>query len=312
MAAAQSRLAYSTQKIVYQASDTGLVVSSTIHLDDIARDTKSVICELTPGLSPTSIMVDSTPVAWRAREVQHDGSLSIVIQLPHVESEGQIASDLSKTNRIIRIVGTATIPVGPQSLPRILLPQCEWMQETAFINVSEAVVVQSLRPTQCQQTEYSRNGTKSSYRFDYASADGSIEIQLGRSKDAVDIQTCTFVSLTDSVVSAKTEAEVSVQRGTAFSLHASVKEGWSIEGVDVGTIEGQSANLIDRWEEVGSDNDGNHQLLIRFRRPIEPSRPLRLSITSTRRVRKWGHAQRRRLGAFDISEWFRRRALRRR
>ncbi len=282
-ATTQSRLAYVRQQTVFKASDTGLEAVATLELDDLAAGTTKIQCELSAGLHPVSVSVESVDTAWEVREIQHDGKMTIAIDLPILASDPAMLEASQGIHRTIQIKAIGAI-VANQSLrmPRISIPNTEWMQEAAFVQLTDSIVISSLQLSDCKQTEYSVGESNRSYRFDYSALNGAIQVEFSRTQEKSSVEVGTAVTFTDSTASATMIADLSVERGSIFTVEALIHAGWTIETVEVRTTGDQAKELLDRWDEIDAGPADNRRLALRLRRPVTQKRPIRVRVSATR------------------------------
>ena len=282
-AATQSRLAYVRQQTVFKASDTGIEAVATLELYDLAASTAKLQCELSAGMHPINVSVDSVDTVWEVREIQHDGTMTIAVNFPKLADDPSLFEASAGIHRTIQIKAIGAIaPNQTLRMPRITIPNTEWMQEAAFVQLADSIVISSLRLSRCKQTEFSVGESNRSYRFDYSAFNGTIDVEFSRTQAKSSVELGTVVTFTDSTASATMVANLSVERGSIFSVEGLLYAGWTIENVEVRGSGDQSMELLDRWDEIDAGPSENRRLALRLRRPVTKQRPVRVRVTATR------------------------------
>ncbi|MCA9213136.1 MAG: hypothetical protein KDB27_08735 [Planctomycetales bacterium] len=273
---------YYSQEVVYGASDVGLEIRSTIHIEDVPDSTRAVEFQLSSGLQPLNVHVNDKVADWEILEVHHDGSQTITVDLPiDVPALNRDAAS-SHTRKTIQIDGLADIDIEkPQSLPRVSSPQCEWMQEAAYLNLSGTIVIHALELNRCQQVDDS-DASDQSFKFEYAEEQGSVLVSLGHVNSRARFDVATLIEISDSIAKAQSIANINVLQGDLFEISSTVRPGWNVESVKLRSVDGQTLNFVERWEQKKSA-DPTH-LQVSLRRPIDKSRITQMVITATRRL----------------------------
>jgi hypothetical protein len=273
-------------RITYELSPQGLQLAAEFRFDVHAASPQKLEFDIDPELTLVSARLHDSAVSWSVGDQPLDGGRKRV--------SIELAKPLAGSNVAVRMLAVGKlIEQRDWKLPSIVARGATWQDGTAVLAIATPLSLRRLDLTSCRQTKRETlpgPALGEAIEIQAYTQAASITVQLAQQQERLTVISGANVELSSEKTMVSYAALITADQGERFEIAAAVSPAWIIDSV-------QSAvnGMIAEWE-IQPDGDEASRLVIRLAMPVNPDRPLPLSIRATRRRASLGNT----LGVKDL------------
>lgn len=247
----------------YELNERGLRYGGRLQINAAPGSIDSIPLRVDAGLSLTS--------AWLGDEQ---------VEISSADSDGlhwlHFAEPVGGENLSLRIQGAGVATSDPQSLPRVVVPQFEWVDESVVLEVASPIQLISLGASGCRQTQFEEVGAAlKRYRFDAFDPEYSISFHAGKPNEEITATSLVRAHWGRANISADWLTTVNVLSGVRYNAQLPVPPGWIVD-----SIQTEPPDQLESWRV---DQQGR-EIHLEFKSGVATDQPLKIAGRAYRRT----------------------------